>query len=148
MLRFSLMLFVMWLFVLPASAQVYRWVDEKGKTHYGERPPQGRKAQEVKDRLANPAGSAGDAAKGSSWQDQEREFQGRRIKAEEEDAKRQVQDASRRQTCVQARDQLAQMKTARRIYKLNEKGERVFHDEAEHSASIARQERAVAANCG
>src|ERR1700674_5131450 len=44
----------------PALAQVYKWVDERGVTHYGERPPQGSKASEVPNRLASPApGGAG-----------------------------------------------------------------------------------------
>src|SRR5258707_15649432 len=44
----------------PAFAQVYKWVDERGVTHYGERPPQGSKASEVPNRLASPApGGAG-----------------------------------------------------------------------------------------
>src|SRR5436190_11150462 len=41
----------------PAFAQVYKWVDERGVTHYGERPPQGSKASEVPNRLASPAPS-------------------------------------------------------------------------------------------
>jgi Domain of unknown function (DUF4124) len=28
-------------------AQTYKWLDEKGRTHYGEKPPQGVRAQEV-----------------------------------------------------------------------------------------------------
>src|SRR5258707_3194670 len=47
----------------PAFAQVYKWVDERGVTHYGERPPQGSKASEVPNRLASPApGGAGPEA--------------------------------------------------------------------------------------
>jgi hypothetical protein len=42
----------------PASAQVFKWVDERGVTHYGERPPQGGKATEVPDRLGTPGGIA------------------------------------------------------------------------------------------
>ena len=42
----------------PASAQVFKWVDERGVTHYGERPPQGGKATEVPDRLGSPGGTA------------------------------------------------------------------------------------------
>ena len=42
----------------PAYAQVFKWVDERGVTHYGERPPQGGKATEVPDRLGSPGGTA------------------------------------------------------------------------------------------
>ena len=40
----------------PAYAQVFKWVDERGVTHYGERPPQGGKATEVPDKLGTPGG--------------------------------------------------------------------------------------------
>src|SRR5262245_31474862 len=40
----------------PASAQVSKWVDGRGVTNYGERPPQGGKASEVPDRLGSPGG--------------------------------------------------------------------------------------------
>src|SRR5882672_6266397 len=50
----------------PAFAQVYKWVDERGVTHYGERPPQGGKASEVPNRLASPAaGGAGGSQENS-----------------------------------------------------------------------------------
>ena len=54
-----LKLCLLWAWLACAHAQVYKWVDEKGTTHYGERPPQGRKAQEVEQRLANPAPAPG-----------------------------------------------------------------------------------------
>ncbi|HUL93734.1 MAG TPA: DUF4124 domain-containing protein [Burkholderiales bacterium] len=41
--------------VAPAFAQVFKWVDDRGVTHYGERPPRGGKATEVPDRLGSPA---------------------------------------------------------------------------------------------
>src|SRR5256885_12083657 len=48
---------------LPVFPQVYKGVDERGVTHYGERPPQGSKASEVPNRLASPApGGAGTEA--------------------------------------------------------------------------------------
>jgi glutaredoxin len=38
------------LFLAPAAAQVYRWTDPQGKTHYGDKPPEEAKAtaREVK----------------------------------------------------------------------------------------------------
>src|SRR5258708_39652254 len=50
----------------PALAQVYKWVDERGVTHYGERPPQGGKASEVPDRLASPPARGGTRTEGSA----------------------------------------------------------------------------------
>jgi hypothetical protein len=39
------------------------------------------------------------------------------------------------------------MKSARRVYRLDEKGERVFQSDDERNASIARLEQLVSENC-
>ena len=151
MFKALLKVFCLWLaLLLPAAAQVYKWVDEKGVTHYGERAPQGRKAREVQDKLANPAGAKSATAKEPSWQDQESEFQGRRIKAEhaaQAEAKKQAQEANLRRACNEARDTLTRMKATSRMYKLNEKGEREFQSDQERDAAISRQEQLIATRC-
>ncbi len=137
---------MLWALVVPAMAQVYKWVDDKGVTHYGERPPQGKKAEKVEQRLANPEPAPGAAAQ-PNWKEQDLEFRKRRIETEQTEAKDKQRETSQRQTCNQARDQLAQMKSARRLYRLDEKGERVFQSDDERNAAIARFERLVSDRC-
>jgi hypothetical protein len=137
---------VLWALLVPATAQVYKWVDEKGVTHYDERPPQGKKAQEVEQRLSNPGPAPGKAGQ-PSWKEQDLEFRRRQIQAEQAEAKDKQREASQKQACNQGRDQLAQMKSARRLYRLDEKGERVFQSDDERNASIARLEQLVAERC-
>ena len=150
MFKALLNLFCLSLVLLPAHAQVYRWVDERGVTHYGERPTQGHKAQQVQDKLANPAAAKSANSKPPSWQDQESDFQGRRIKAEqaaEAEAKKKSQEADQRRACIEARDNLVRMRASSRMYKLNEKGERVYESEQDRDAAIARYEKLIAARC-
>ena len=45
------LLLVAFLAVAPAAAQVYKWTDPSGKVHYGDRPPEDAKKQEVKIRI-------------------------------------------------------------------------------------------------
>jgi hypothetical protein len=137
---------MLWALVVPAAAQVYKWVDEKGTTHYGEHPPQGKKAQAVEQHLANPAPAAGKAEQ-PSWKEKDLEFRRRRIESEQAEAKRQQQQDVARRACNRARDELAQMKLARRLYRLDDKGERVFQSDEERSASIARQEQLLLRRC-
>lgn len=125
---------------------MYKWVDEQGRTHYGERPPQGRKAQEVEQRLANPGPAPGKAAE-PDWKAKDLEFRGRRIEAEQAEAKQKQQEAAQLQACNQARDQLAQMRMARGVYRLNEQGERVYQSDEERRASMARLEAQIAQRC-
>jgi hypothetical protein len=35
------------LIALFAGAQVYKWVDEKGQVHFGDRPPEEQKVEEL-----------------------------------------------------------------------------------------------------
>jgi len=143
-----LKVFVLWAALTPASAQVYKWADEAGKTHYGERPPAGRKAQEVGQRLANPAPPPDKGAPSSpDWKEKELEFRQRRIEAEQAKAKSEKQEASKRQACNRARDQLAQMKSARRIYRLNDKGERVYETTEGQQTAIAHMEEQIQQHC-
>jgi hypothetical protein len=141
-----LKLCVLWALVIPASAQVYKWVDEKGVTHYGERAPQGKKAQEVEQRLANPGPAPGKKAQ-PDWKQQDLEFRKRRIETEQTEAKNKRQEDSQRLVCKQARDELALFRSARGVFHLDEKGERVFQSDAERNASIAHQERSVSELC-
>jgi hypothetical protein len=126
-----------------AFGQVYRWVDEKGVTHYGAQPPQGAKAREVDDKLATPPG----AAPGEDWQQKEREFRQRRIQAGEAQAKKDHEGERRRAVCNEQRDRLVRLRQATRTYRLDEKGERVFMDDRQREDAIARQESIVAQHC-
>ncbi len=120
----------------PAVAQVYKWVDERGVTHYGERPPQGGKASEVPNRLASPAaGGAG----GSQENSQSNPPQGEIPPGDREPRPSTVQtertddrQTRRQEQCNQQRDLLARLKQ---------------NPQSENSDAIARQERLVAQQC-
>ena len=136
----------LWALVMPAVAQVYKWVDDKGATHYGERPPQDKKAEELKRGATSPEPAPGTAVQ-PNWQERDLEFKRRRIEAEQAEAVAKQREASQKQACYQARDQLARMKSAGRLYRLDGKGERVYESEGERNASIARMEQLAAERC-
>lgn len=137
---------MLWALALPAAAQVYKWVDEKGVTHYGERAPPGKDPREIGQRLANPAPSREKAAE-PDWKAKDLEFRGRRIDAEQAEAKQKQEETAKRQACARARDRLSLMKSVRSIYRLNEKGEREYRSEAENRDAIAQLERQISENC-
>ena len=71
---------------LPAFAQVYKWVDEKGVTHYGQRPPADNKGQKMNVPNAAPipipapaVGGASSQKAGATLKEQEVEFRRRQI---------------------------------------------------------------------
>jgi uncharacterized protein DUF4124 len=123
---------------VPALAQVYKWVDERGVTHYGERPPQGSKASEVPNKLASPApGGAGAEANNPKDQDP-------RQAPSKAESRQDVEAAKRQQLCNQQRALLERLKQSPPSFTLNEKGEQIPLD---NSAAIARQEKFAAEQC-
>ena len=120
----------------PALAQVYKWVDERGVTHYGERPPQGGKASEVPDRLASPPAGGVTGSQGSA-QSNPRQAESPPRDREPRPSATQTEPTDDRQTrrqeqCNQQRDLLARLKQS---------------PQPENSDAIARQERLVAEQC-
>jgi uncharacterized protein DUF4124 len=131
----------------PACAQVFKWVDERGVTHYGERPPRGAKASEVPNKLASPApGSL--APESSPPKDPGPEGQASskdaRPAPKAPQTREELEAAKRELQCNQQRAILARIKEGPPSYTLNEKGEKVPFD---NSDIIARQERRVAEQC-
>lgn len=50
---------------LPAAAQLYKWVDEKGVTHYSEKPPPDGRAKSLDIKTQGTGPNAGSAAPGT-----------------------------------------------------------------------------------
>lgn len=109
----------------PALGQVFKWVDERGVTHYGERPPQGGKASEVPDKLGSPGGtsprpnSPGDSRSAPAPVEK-------------------TAEARRREQCDQQRELLERLVQ-------NQLSERRV--QPENAGAIARQEKLVAEQC-
>jgi hypothetical protein len=144
----------------PALAQVFKWVDERGITHYGERPPQGVKAKEVQDKLASPPpfrASASPAPKNdvpasrSAPQAAPPGAAPRTVApapaaapAPKPPTPEEQQAAARRAQCANERTALARLKAGTTSYAINEKGERTTVD---NSAAITEQEKRVTEQC-
>jgi hypothetical protein len=125
-----------------ALAQVFKWVDENGRVHYGEKPPPGTKANALKP----PAAAPNSPAAPQDVQSQEREFRGRQIKKREDETRQAQEAANREAQCGNAKDRLAIAERAA-LYRL-EKGERVFYSDAEQKAEIENRRAAVTRYCG
>lgn len=123
-----------------ASAQVYKWVDEKGRVHYGEKPPAGSKPSAVK-----PPSAPSAPAKAQDLQSQETEFRRRQVKKGEDEAKEARDTANLKARCDNAKENLAITEQAALFRR--EKGERVFLSDAEQQAEVKNRRAAVAKYC-
>lgn len=139
--RYSFLVLLLALAVPVASAQVYKWVDEKGRVHYGEKPPAGSKSSALKP----PAAPPNAPAKAQDLQSQELEFRGRQIKRREDEATEARDAANREARCNNAKERLAIAERA--VLYRREKGERVFFSDAEQKAAVENMRAAVTRDC-
>jgi hypothetical protein len=141
------------------SAEVYRWTDENGVTHFSQTPPEsGQEAEieDVPDGVVRPDASAsavdidGDqntqiepAAESGELSAAELERQQITQRSEELQAER----AALQRLCNQSRSRLAQIESNRRIYYTNEDGENVRMDDNERVAEVEELNIILATNC-
>lgn len=103
--------------LLTASVQadVYRWTDAQGRTHYGDRPPAGGAEKVVEP--PPPSGLSADEAKAKldAIRAQREAAAEDRAKAKEERAKADAERKQLAQECAAARRQLDSMRAAQRV---------------------------------
>ena len=134
-----------------ASAQVYRWVDEEGGVHFGDRPPETAKPEEV----ILPKGPPEEEVRAA--QEQFRETTEARRQAEsstlagaataKEGEHDQAVEEERDRKCVEALYQLQLLKEASRVFRMQPDGSRVYLDDADLPGEIERLESVKAENC-
>ncbi len=147
---------------LPASAQMYKWVDEHGKVQYSDKPPPSNIKTE---KLRKPAtvssapapseakgGAAKDAAKAGpkTTAEQEQAFRKRQLdaaKAEQEDAQKQAQARDQEENCRHAKASVTALEIGGRQMRINENGERVYLDDAQTAQELATARQNVATLC-
>ena len=132
---------------LPSAfaQQMYKWVDEKGVTHYSETPPpegaKGAAKIEVKTVTPNRAPS-------DNWREREAQSKERRAKQGIQDEQaRMKEDSQRANNCRRAQRQADTMNHPGGVYRLDEKGERVFMEDKERSAKLEEAREDIAKYC-
>ena len=125
-----------------ADAALYKWVDANGRTVYSDQVPPGVKAE--------PVSAAAPAANPNAVKElgnKEAEFRKRQLDRAEDGKKAEKAraDAQKLATvCAQGRAQIVNLRNGDlAMYTLNDKGERVFLDDAGRKAEIGRLEQAM-----
>lgn len=125
---------------------VYRWVDEHGNVHYGDRPPAAASSDQVEIE-GGPAPTDIDPER--------REKARRLLKALESERRQQQQEAERarvdaakaKQRCEAARERLALYERYGIMYDTDKDGNRVYFTDAQRDAVIADARKLVQRLC-
>lgn len=140
-----ILLFV--LVVSPVNAGIYKWTDENGNVHFGDRPVNSDAATEVKVQINNNTGVTN-----SSGNRKEREYLLKKI-AEEKAAdveKRKMQaaeDKKRLVRCNAYRSSLQRHIQSNRSYSMSPDGERTYLTSEQREARKKKLGKGVAKYC-
>ncbi len=152
----AVLLLLLW---QTAQSGVYRWTDENGKVHFGDRPPQEQETEQV---AVPTGGSQGGAQEGAEEESSpapsnaERQETRQRLLdqyARERDEKRQAaeqkkkEQAQRQQNCILAKDNLRGLEEHGRIYNLLPNGERYYLTAEEREQTLAKARAEVKRWC-
>lgn len=123
------------------AAQVYKWVDAQGGTHFGAQPPQGQQVETVNTVTAPAKSTTMPAPVVEDETEVDQQSIDRKVK-------RQVaeQEAERKRYCETMRTNLAQLQNNPRV-RVEEKGETRRITEEERQARITETRDKIAENC-
>lgn len=119
----------------PAHAQMYKCVDERGVTHYSDKPRPGCKGGKVDIQGSPPLSGAVAPHRTEDLARQNAEFKRRQLEQE------QAQAADRKaleQRCAGLRRELGVLSGGYRVSKVTPQGERVYLEDATRDARMAQ----------
>ena len=129
-----------------AMAQLYKYVDKDGKTVYTDQPPATVDPKEMKVQSAPTPGSAPEKAPLEREKDQAKA----KAKGAEESKKAEQlakEAAAKQERCQSATDRYRSFADGGRVYKYDEKGERVYMEEAEMASERDKARRIMDESC-
>ena len=140
---------------LCATAQIYEYKDAAGRTVYTDQPPVGTTIKSKT--LANGGTAAPNSSSGStaataqkSTVDREMEFRKRQKDAKEQSAKAEKESAdkaTRTEDCRRANLHLQALESGERVAMRDAQGERMYLDDEQRAAEIARTRKAISDIC-
>lgn len=129
---------------LPARADaIYKWVDDKGVTHFSQTPPDKLDSKRLDVRTA-PADTPATDAKAKA-------AEAKAAEAKDADAKPQrteAQKKERAERCKQAQDDLARLEDPKPLVRFGEKGEAIPMADDERPALIEQVKKVIGEQCG
>ena len=132
---------------LATSASVYKWTDENGVTHFGDRQPTGRNAEQVNVRSGTIQGAGVQRRSAQEQLDELQEQQAAEQQQREESAVEEARRKQREANCGTARSNLEVINNNARI-RVEENGETRYLSPEEIAQQRQKFQEIADENCG
>jgi hypothetical protein len=130
------------------AGDIYKWTDADGNNHYGDRPT-GEQSERVAiaSRATDPARIQQATQARADSRTAKAEAAATAAAAGPSEEEMQAQAAERAKRCTSSKAQMQQLVTSRRLYREDDKGERIYLDESESLAARERVENQITEFC-
>ncbi len=130
--------------LLPAlaTAEIYRWTDEQGRVHFGQRPVAGAEPVEVRPQVVER-----DEHTREREARTQRFYDARREEQQQAAATAAAQRAERASECQDLRRRLAQIPEGFSYYRTDANGERIYYSDEETDTARRQLRERIAQRC-
>jgi len=130
-----------------ANAGVYKWTDEQGNVHFGDRPTSSQAEQIKLKKYPKSSGPTSSSTQPKVTQQQLLNmYQQEREKKKAEKKKQKEEAKTLALKCARARDNLSQYEGSR-LYEVLPSGERRYFSDEEHSQTISNLKKNIKRHC-
>ena len=142
---------MLWIFfctsalVLNAQADAYRWVDDKGNVHFGDRPPDKSAAEDISAQINQQNVDESSSTTKKLLEQNDRREAAVKTEQQQLDSRSGEQGEQRRKACKEARRQLKILRG--RVVFYDNDGREMKVTEKERDAQATSLEQLVAARC-
>jgi len=134
--------------LVPAGAEIFKWTDEQGRVHYGDKPPEkGARSVDVDPGTSNGSPLPSDTERHEKTRRLLRAYEEERRIKQQREQHLQAEVAERRKRCAWARDRLRRYQQAGRLYDLDELGNRKILGDSQRQQAEARAAQEVRQWC-
>lgn len=125
-----------------AAAEIYRWIDEQGRVHFGQRPAAGAEVVEVKPQVVE-----------RDAQTREREARSQRFyEAREQEREQAISQAAQQRErqaaeCRELRQRMANLPEGYSYYREGANGERIYYSDEELDTARRQLRERIAERC-
>ena len=142
---------IVFLFSASAQAAVYKWVDEAGTVHYGDKPEVGSQLIEVrqyKTRNIPPEADENQLSRAEKRQRISDMLEEDRLEKNKQRNKKRLERKRKRQECNRLRDRQRHVERASGLYNLDKDGNRVFMSSEQRQKSEQKLRKRIQKVCG
>ncbi|WP_061237743.1 DUF4124 domain-containing protein [Ectopseudomonas composti] len=125
-----------------AAAEIYRWTDEQGQVHFGQRPVAGAETVQVKPQVVERDQHTREREARS-----QRFYDARREEQQEAAAAATAQREERANECRDLRRRLAQIPEGFSYYRTDANGERIYYSDEETDTARRQLRERIAQRC-